>query len=377
MGKKLLLVDDDRDMLKLLGLAFHRKGFEVVGAENGETALRKALEESPDVIVLDVMLPDISGLEVCQRLHQDVATANIPVLLLSARGQTSDKLAGFEAGAEDYVTKPFEMPELVARVDLILSRVAARKAPAGRVITFVGAKGGVGTSTVALNVATAMVNRGKSVVIADYHPSLGTICQQLGLAPRRTLGDLVSLPPERINERAVSLSLEPHHSGLRVLAAPLQPLLAEPEARVAEALLESLRLTADFIIIDASTYSNISLAALVRSDVVAVVSEPYAISVACAQITMSFLKSLGVNGEWVGLVLVNRGRSPLAFPAAEVQRVLDAGILGVIPSADDACQSAERQKTPLVLAQPDQMASVAFYELTDRLMASRVVPLRW
>jgi pilus assembly protein CpaE len=377
MGKKLLLVDDDRDMLKLLGLAFHRKGFEVVGAENGESALRKAREESPDVVVLDVMLPDMSGLEVCQRLHQDVATASIPVLLLSARGQTSDKLAGFEAGAEDYVAKPFDMPELVARVELILTRVAAKKTPSGRVITFVGAKGGVGTSTVALNVATAIVNKGKSVVIADFHPYLGTVCQQLGLTPRRTLDDLVSLPVERINERAVSLSLEPHHSGLRVLAAPLQPLLAEPESGLAEKVLESLRLTADFVVIDASMYSTLSQAALVRSDVVAVVAEPYTVSVACAQVTMAFLKNLGVNGEWVGLVLVNRSRSPLGLPAAEVQRTLDTGILGVIPSAEDACLSAERQKTPLVLAQPDQLAALSFYELSDRLMASRVVAMRW
>jgi CheY-like chemotaxis protein/MinD-like ATPase involved in chromosome partitioning or flagellar assembly len=377
MGKKLLLVDDDRDMLKLLGLAFHRKGFEVVGAENGEAGLRKAREENPDVIILDVMLPDLSGLEVCQRLHQDVATASLPVLLLSARGQTVDKLAGFQAGAEDYVTKPFEMPELVARVELILARAAQKKAPSGRVITFVGAKGGVGTSTVAVNVAMAIMNRGKSVVIADFHPSLGTICYQLGLTPRRTLSDLFALPADRINERALNLSLETHHSGLRVLAAPLQPLLAEPAIGVAEDLFESLRLAAEFVIIDAPAYSNLSQVALMRSDVIAVVAEPQTVSIACAQTTLSFLKSLGVKGEWVALVLVNRSRSPLSIAPSDVQRALNTGILGVIPSAEDACLSAERQKMPLVLAQPEHLASASLYELTDRLMANRVTALSY
>ena len=135
MGRKLLIVDDDRDMLKLLGLAFHRKGFEVVAAESGEIALQKAREEMPDLVVLDIMLPDISGLEVCQRLHQRLETANLPVLLLSAKGQTADKIAGLQAGAEDYVTKPFEMPELIARIELILSRSTQKRAPSGRVIT--------------------------------------------------------------------------------------------------------------------------------------------------------------------------------------------------------------------------------------------------
>ncbi len=375
MGKKLLLVDDDRDMLKLLGLAFHRKGFEVIGAENGEAGLRKAREENPDVIILDVMLPDISGLEICRRLHEDVATASLPVLLLSARGQTVDKLAGFQAGAEDYVTKPFDMPELVARIELILARADQKKGPSGRVITFVGAKGGVGTSTVAVNVAIALLNRGKSVVIADFHPYLGTICLQLGLSPRRTLSDLFALAPDRLNERAVNLSLEPHHSGLRVLAAPNLPLLAEPEVGMAENLFESLRLMGEFVVIDAPPHSSLSQVALARSDVIAVVAEPQTVSVSCAATTLSFLKSLGVKGEWVGLVLVNRSRSALSLAPADVHKALDAGILGVIPSAEDACLAAERQKTPLVTAQPEQLASSAFYGLADRLMANRVVAL--
>ena len=295
MGKKLLLVDDDRDMLKLLGLAFHRKGFEVVGAENGETALRKAKEETPDAVILDVMLPDMSGLEVCQRLHQDRATADVPVLLLSARGQTVDKLAGFQAGADDYVTKPFEMPELVARVEVILARTTQKRAPVGRVITFVGAKGGVGTSTVAANVATAMAIKGKSTVIADLHPYMGTICTQLGLTPRRTLADIVMLPPDRLNDRAVTMSLETHHTGLRVLAAPLQPLPAEPDAQTAQDLFESLRPTAETIIIDAPAYSSLGRVMLKRSDVVALVAEPHTISMSCALATLGFLKGLGVK----------------------------------------------------------------------------------
>jgi CheY-like chemotaxis protein len=362
----------------MVGLAFHRKGFEVIGAENGEVGLRKAREENPDLVVLDVMLPDISGFEVCQRLHKDPATRDLPVLLLTAKVQTDDKLAGFDAGAEDYVTKPFEMPELVARVELILSRAERLRTRAGRVITFLGAKGGVGTTTVAVNVGLALAGRGKSTVLADFRPYAGTVCHQLGLSPRRTIADLAKIPPSRLNSRAVDLSLEPHHSGLRVLAPPSQPLADDPSTEAAESLFESLRSVADFIVIDALAYpSPLSRLAFTRSDVTAIVSEPHSVSLSCAVDALSFLATLGLTGDWVGIILVHRSRSPFSTPPGEVQNMLKARILGIIPSAEEACLGAERQRVPLILAQPDHAASAALFELADRLSANRIVAPKW
>ena len=121
--KKLLLVEDDRALAELLIWHFEREDFEVRRTGDGEEALLLASEETPDVIVLDWMIEGILGLEVCRRLRRRTETANVPIIMLTARGEESDRIRGLETGADDYVTKPFSPRELVARVGAVLRRV--------------------------------------------------------------------------------------------------------------------------------------------------------------------------------------------------------------------------------------------------------------
>lgn len=114
------MVDDDPVILKLLEVNFEMEGFEVLTAADGEVALALAIAEQPDVIVSDVMMPKMSGLELARALKADEATAGIPVVLLSAKAQVHDVREGMDAGADDYVTKPFEPLELVALVNALL-----------------------------------------------------------------------------------------------------------------------------------------------------------------------------------------------------------------------------------------------------------------
>ena len=123
--KKILVVDDEKDLTALVCLHMKMAGFEVLTANNGENALDLSREEKPDLIILDLMLPKIDGWQVCERLRQDIATQDIPVIMLTARAETEDKLKGFEVGADDYVTKPFSPRELVARVKRVLARAEA------------------------------------------------------------------------------------------------------------------------------------------------------------------------------------------------------------------------------------------------------------
>src|SRR5438105_105452 len=117
-----LVADDDADILGLVAFRLERSGFVVVTAEDGEEALRVARERRPDLCVLDVMMPKLNGYEVTRRLRADEATTRIPVMLLTARVQEADVARGFEAGADDYVKKPFSPQELRARVQAILGR---------------------------------------------------------------------------------------------------------------------------------------------------------------------------------------------------------------------------------------------------------------
>ena len=120
----LLLVDDELDLLRPLEFSLRREGFQTRLARTGAEALAGAVEQpQPDLIVLDLMLPDLSGTEVCRRLKADPATARIPVVMLTARGEEIDRVVGFELGAEDYVVKPFSSRELVLRLRAILRRV--------------------------------------------------------------------------------------------------------------------------------------------------------------------------------------------------------------------------------------------------------------
>lgn len=117
-----LVVEDDPTIMRLLEVNFSMEGFEVLAAFDGPSALEMVQASMPDVIVSDVMMPEMSGVELVTALKSDAATADIPVLLLSARAQGTDIRAGLDAGADDYVTKPFEPLDLVDRVNVLLGR---------------------------------------------------------------------------------------------------------------------------------------------------------------------------------------------------------------------------------------------------------------
>jgi DNA-binding response OmpR family regulator len=117
-----LVADDDPDILTLVGFRLERAGYEVLPARDGEEALALALERQPDLAILDVMMPKLDGYEVTQRLRSNQATSGMPVILLTARVQEADITRGFEAGADDYIKKPFSPQELRARVQAILGR---------------------------------------------------------------------------------------------------------------------------------------------------------------------------------------------------------------------------------------------------------------
>ena len=117
-----LAADDDEDILELVAFRLERSGYTVLRAKDGEEALRIALEAKPDLAVLDVMMPKLDGYELTRRLRAEDATSRMPIILLTARSQDADVQAGFDAGADDYLRKPFSPQELRARVQAILGR---------------------------------------------------------------------------------------------------------------------------------------------------------------------------------------------------------------------------------------------------------------
>jgi two-component system phosphate regulon response regulator PhoB len=132
MKPKILLVDDEPDALELLGLKLREEGFAPSFASDGAKALEAVQTDRPDLIVLDWMLPEVDGLEVCKILRRDPATIDIPILMLTARAAEMDRVLGLELGADDYVAKPYSPRELVLRIRKLLKRAAAAEDPGER-----------------------------------------------------------------------------------------------------------------------------------------------------------------------------------------------------------------------------------------------------
>lgn len=129
MASRILVVEDEPDILEVVLYNLKQAGFEVDAAENGESALSRARERHPDLVLLDLMLPGIDGLEVCKQLRLDDATRDIPIIMLTARAEEVDRVVGFELGADDYVVKPFSPRELILRIRAILRRVKEETVP--------------------------------------------------------------------------------------------------------------------------------------------------------------------------------------------------------------------------------------------------------
>jgi DNA-binding response OmpR family regulator len=130
---KILVVDDEPDALELIAFNLKNAGLEVLTAENGDQALRLARSQLPDLILLDLMLPEVDGLEVCKILRRDAATSAIPIIMVTAKAAEMDRVLGLELGADDYVTKPFSPRELVLRVKNLLRRRQAAETPTDRI----------------------------------------------------------------------------------------------------------------------------------------------------------------------------------------------------------------------------------------------------
>ncbi len=137
MSKRILIVDDEPDLLLTLEYNFKKEGYQTITASNGSEALKAASSSpAPDLVVLDLMLPDMSGTEVCRTLRANEQTKDLPVVMLTAKGEEIDRVVGFEVGADDYVIKPFSVRELILRVQAVLRRTETKDPVTSEAITF-------------------------------------------------------------------------------------------------------------------------------------------------------------------------------------------------------------------------------------------------
>jgi DNA-binding response OmpR family regulator len=374
---RLLVVEDDDDLLGALERQFRAAGYEVVCARTGVEALNKARAAKPDLVILDVMLPGMSGLEVCRRLRTEDPQAGLPIIMLSALGKVPDKVKGLEVGADDYVTKPFDLRELLARVKARLEgtgRLTGTKPTREAfVVGFLGAKGGVGTTTTAANVAGALALRGQQVVIVDLQPWPSAMGLYLGLDLADAQSRWVGLAPAEITPERVAASLISNPRGLRVLLPSPDPDAKDQLTtdRV-DALLKSCAALADFVVVDLPRVpSPTTRSALPHCDLVVMLVEPVASCVRLAKRTMDLVKAWGVPLDGIHAAIVYR--LPWATPlgAEAVARALGCTLLGTVPPHADLSAAAIDAGKLIVASERDSVAANAFTSLAAAILATR------
>lgn len=370
MPGKILVIDDDPLAARLMRLSLSSEGFQVRTAANAVEGLRAVQAERPDLIILDIMMPDMDGLQLCQQLRSQPSTAQIPIILLTGKTQVDDKITGLRAGADDYITKPADPREVVLRVEALLARTR-RSAPVkqGQVLALIGAKGGVGTSTVAVNLGVALARRPAPTVLLDLHHLGGTVTSQLRLTPRASLADLLALQPEQISLQQLDRVLTGHPTGLRVLTSP--PIGAnwvELPVAHASAIVRSATPMADVVLLDLPHVpSPASKELLGLCDMALLVLAPDLTTLACAEQMITWFESAGLGAGMIATLLVNRSQAAVALSVNDVEQKLQKRCLGAIPPALEEMAFAERRGEPLALAQTQGIVTMALREVADHV----------
>jgi len=375
MAKKILIVDDEPNVLKMLGMTLEAAGYAVDVAQEAETARVKINEGNPDLLVLDIMMPGISGMELLKGLRANPETQGLPVILLSALSTVEDKIGGLNAGADEYLTKPIDPRELIVRIASLLARTERLRdtvgSNAGKIISFLGIKGGVGTSFLAINVAGALSTGGTTVIAAELHASAGTFAKTVGITEPTDIRSMLIGDEEQISRKSISKLLDKHPIGIRLLCYPPDEVeIQHPGVETISRILGALEQEAQYIILDLGrTLDEATQGALKASDAVILVLEPTPICLDAGLYVSSVAKKWASGALMIGAVVVNRGALASSLNREEIQKNLQLPVISMIPQAGDLLANAYLRGHLLITEQPDSMASDAIERLAATLQA--------
>jgi CheY-like chemotaxis protein len=377
MPEKILIVDDDVDTLRLVGLMLQRQGYQIIAASGGQQALSMAQSEKPDLIILDVMMPDLDGYEVARRLRAKVDTAATPIIMFTAKSQVEDKLAGFEVGVDDYLTKPTQPRELFAHVKAVLARGSKGSQPAavqgekGVVIGILAAKGGLGTSTMAINLGvTLRTQLKKEILVAELRPGEGSLGLDLGYTRPDGLNTLLQKQPAEISATAVENGLTSHSTGLRLLLSSYQPIDVQHAQNLAgfEAVVKQLVYLGEVVILDlgpgipSRTEKILSLC-----DHIILVMEPIPATVSRTKALIEDLVKLGFGPGRTHITLITRQRTEMQLSWSQAQEQLGSPIDVTFTPAPEQIYQAAKANVPVVIQHPHSLLAQQFTKLADLL----------
>jgi len=373
--EKILIIDDDPDTIEFLTLILQRLGYQVLEARDGMDALAEAHSVKPDLIILDVMMPGLDGFDVARSLRRHPETALTPILMFTARSQVEDKLAGYEAGVDIYLTKPVHPVELQANIKALLAQRKARTdmlAKRGYVIGVIGAKGGLGASTLALNLAITYHKKLESKVIAaEMKPGQGSWALDLDIPNPTGLVNLLKRNQTELTISAVEEQLSVTKYNIRLLLASNQSKDVELGMALAqyEAIVEQLAMLVPVVFLDIGTNFHPAYDLLARQcNEIILITEPQPVTVNLTRLLAEELRqrSFG-SGKALTVVAVNRTRAEITLTMSRIEEALKVPVALGFPPATELAYLAATRSVPMVLLQPEGIIAQQFSLLAEHI----------
>jgi pilus assembly protein CpaE len=371
MEKRILIIEDDPINQKLHKLVIEAAGYHVTMAGDGLEGIMLAKEQDFDMVISDVMMPNLNGYETCQRLRDNPKTSQIPILLLTSLDNLESKIKGFEAGADDYLSKPYEPEELTARVNVLLRRKGIPVEPRqllekqGKIIAIFSLRGGIGVSTIATNLAVSLSQLwGTESVLVDLALTAGQSALMLNLPLRNTWADLTKVEVNEIDQDVLRTTLREHPSGVNVLSAPRRAEESElVEAPKVKRTIELLQKSYDYIILDLPHhFSEIALVGLDQADEILLVLAPELASVRASAMAFDVFENLEYPQNNIK-VIMNWIFEKQGLAKTDIEAGLDREINIIIPYASEQFVRAINFGTPPVLEDPASPLGVIFEDL--------------
>ncbi len=365
---RVYVIDDDEQLLRMVGLMLERGGHSVKLISDPVLGLEQVKTEKPDLLVVDVMMPNMSGHEITRQLRQTEESERLPILVLTARSQEVDRVTALKSGATGYLSKPVTSQELIEKIESLLTKEpepdGSAMALQGMVIAFFGLRGGVGQTTLAVNLAAALHRASQQAVcLVDLSPSVGQAVIHLRLQVHSTWADL---PRDgTIDLTTLKNRLIAHPAGFHVLASPTLPQSPDaPSAEETTAVLELLRQEMRFTILDLPhTLSPAFMAGLNASDIALHVITPDMISVQTAVQANRVLAAAGITFRQKSCIL-NQVTPESQLSRATVERGMNGKVAFEI--GYDANQiRALSQGVPLVLTSAQSPLPVLVNRMAD------------
>ena len=378
---RVLLIDDELYYYKLLEKPLRAAGYEVEYTRTAKDALAGMASKGADIVILDLRLPDMSGFEILERVRRDQRFSHVPLIVITVDNDLNDKLHAFELGADDYLVKPFQPEELVARLRIlgqrgkalkIVQQMETQSVDVSTTVAVHSLRGGVGCTSIAVNLAIAYRQLWeRKTLLVDAVLTAGQVAMMLDTTPRVTWEHFAGLPLDSINEEDLESLLSPHKSGINYVASPKSPLAVDAfAADFWTSVLEEFKRRNEFIVVDmAHDLSDMTIQLLNTANWILLILAPEIGSLRAASSALEIYDKLGVHPEKIKMVL-NR-TSATGIQQGKLEKVLERPFDFVLPFEPVEVRRALDFGAPFILENPElpistQLENIA-YHLSDDL----------